>query len=145
MAKQQKPTVRSNKSRASAVSPAARSEATTPTGPAQDQMKKALDGAFAEQFNVLFSQLYNGLTTGLPQPDPEAAADRFATNIQSARAAYDPTSAPCCEIIISSRTSLRSTSIASAPASSRRRWSSAPTYGPRVIPAPACAPSERER
>jgi hypothetical protein len=89
MAKQQKPTVRSSKSRASAVPPAARSEATTPTGPTQDQMKKALDGAFAEQFNLLFSQLYNGLTAGLPKPDPKAAADRFATNIQSARAAYD--------------------------------------------------------
>jgi hypothetical protein len=89
MAKQQKPTVRSRKSLASAAPQAARSEATTPTGPTQDQMKKALDGAFAQQFNVLFSQLYNGMTTGVPKPDPKAAADRFATNIQSARVAYD--------------------------------------------------------
>jgi hypothetical protein len=89
MAKRQKPTVRSGKNRADAVPQAALSEATTPTGPTQDQMKEALDGAFAQQFNVLFSQLYNGLTTGLPKPDPKVAADRFAANIQSARAAYD--------------------------------------------------------
>ena len=89
MAKQKKPAVRSRKGRASAVSRGALSEAIMPTSPTQDQMKKALDGAFAQQFNVLFSQLYNGLTTGLPKPDPKAAADRFAANIQSARAAYD--------------------------------------------------------
>jgi hypothetical protein len=89
MAKRQKPALRSGESRSDAGSRAARSEATTPTGPTQDQMKKALDGAFAQQFNLLFSQLYNGLKTGLPKADPKAAADRFAANIQSARAAYD--------------------------------------------------------
>ncbi len=51
--------------------------------------KAALDGAFAEQFKVLFSQLCNGLTTGLPKPDPKAATDRFATGLQAARAAYE--------------------------------------------------------
>jgi hypothetical protein len=49
-------------------------------GPMQDHIKAALDGAFAEQMKVLFSQLCNGLTTG---------PDRFATGLQAACAAYD--------------------------------------------------------
>jgi hypothetical protein len=74
-----------------AFSPASRTEFTDRDtgalpGPTQ---KAALDGAFAEQFKVLFSQLCNGLTTGLPKPDPKAAADRFATGLQAACAAYD--------------------------------------------------------
>jgi hypothetical protein len=74
-----------------ALSPAVRTEFTDRgtgalAGPTQ---KAALDGAFAEQFKVLFSQLCNGLTTGLPKPDPKAATDRFATGLQAARAAYD--------------------------------------------------------
>jgi hypothetical protein len=58
-------------------------------GPMQDHIKAALDGAFAEQMKVLFSQLCNGLTTGLPKPDPKLATDRFATGLQAACAAYD--------------------------------------------------------
>jgi hypothetical protein len=61
-------------------------DARAPAGPTQ---KAALDGAFVEQFKVLFSQLCNGLTTGLPKPDPRAATDRFATGLQAARAAYE--------------------------------------------------------
>jgi hypothetical protein len=58
-------------------------------GPAQDHIKAALDGAFAEQMKVLFSQLCNGLTTGLPKPDPKVATERFATGLQAACAAYE--------------------------------------------------------
>jgi hypothetical protein len=36
------------------------------------ELKAALDGAFAEQMKVLFSQLCN-VTTGLPKPDPKLA------------------------------------------------------------------------
>jgi hypothetical protein len=90
-----KPTVRCPKSRSSALPMAARAEMIdvssadrgtgAPAVPTQDHLKPALDGAFAEQFKVLFPQLYNGLTIGLPNPDQKAAADRFATNSQRAR------------------------------------------------------------
>jgi hypothetical protein len=91
MAKRQKPVVRRSKSRSGALPLAARAEMVdASTGAsASPNLKAALDGAFAQQFAVLFTQLYNGLTTGLPKPDPNAAADRFAANVQSARAAYD--------------------------------------------------------
>jgi hypothetical protein len=58
-------------------------------GPPPDHVRAALDGAFAEQMKVLFSQLCNGLTTGLPKPDPKLATDRFATGLQAACAAYE--------------------------------------------------------
>jgi hypothetical protein len=58
-------------------------------GPAQDHIKAALDGAFAEQMKVLFSQLCNGLTTGLPKPDPKLATDRVATGLKAACSAYE--------------------------------------------------------
>jgi hypothetical protein len=79
------------KSRSGALPPAARAEMIDAgTGAsAGPNLKAALDGAFAQQFAVLFAQLYNGLTTGLPKPNPKAAADRFAANIQSVRAADD--------------------------------------------------------
>ena len=91
MAKRQKSVaVRRSKSRSGAP-PAVRAEmvAAGIGESAAPNLKAALDGAFAQQFAVLFTQLYNGLTTGLPKPDPKAAAERFAANIQSARAAYD--------------------------------------------------------
>jgi hypothetical protein len=53
------------------------------------ELKAALDGAFAEQMKVLFSQLCNGLTIGLPKPDPKLATDRFATGLQAACTAYE--------------------------------------------------------
>jgi hypothetical protein len=101
MAKRQKPATRPRKRRSGALTPAARSERTaaSPTafaraadaaaGPTQDGMRKALDAALAEQIRVLFSQLCNGLTTGLPKPDPKAATDRFATGLAAAREAYE--------------------------------------------------------
>jgi hypothetical protein len=101
MAKRQKPATRPRKRRSGALTPRVRSEtaaagsaavardADAPAGVAQDQMKKALDAAFAGQINVLFSQLCNGLVTGLPKPDPKAAADRFSTGLAAARAAYE--------------------------------------------------------
>lgn len=72
-----------------ALSPAVRTEVTDRGTGALATQKSALEGAFAEQFKVLFSQLCNGLTTGLPRPDPKAATDRFAAGLQAARAAYD--------------------------------------------------------
>jgi hypothetical protein len=60
-----------------------------PAGPTQAQLKAAVDGALAEQIKLLFSQLYLGVTTGEPKGDPKAAAARFASNIQSARTAYE--------------------------------------------------------
>jgi hypothetical protein len=74
-----------------ALSPAVRTEVTDRgTGAlAGLTQKAALEGAFAEQFKVLFSQLCNGLTTGLPRPDPKTATDRFTAGLQAARAAYD--------------------------------------------------------
>jgi hypothetical protein len=96
MAKRQKSAVRHSKSRSGA--PLARAEMIADgtgasVGP---NLKGALDLAFAQQFAVLFAQLYNGLTIGLPKPDPKAAANRFAANIQSARAAYDIASKLVC-------------------------------------------------
>jgi hypothetical protein len=63
--------------------------ATPPAGPTQAQLKTAVDGALAEKIKGLFFELYNGVTTGEPKPNPKAAADRFASNIQSARATYE--------------------------------------------------------
>jgi hypothetical protein len=93
MAKRQKPATRPRKRSSGALTLAVRSEtalaANAPTGPTQDVMRKALDAAFVEQTRVLFSQLCNGLTTGLPKPDPKAATDRFATGLAAARQAYE--------------------------------------------------------
>jgi hypothetical protein len=93
MAKRQKPATRPRKRRSGALTLAARSEtaraADAPTGPTQDELRKALDAALVEQIRVLFSQLCNGLTTGLPKPDPKAATDRFATGLAAAREAYE--------------------------------------------------------
>jgi hypothetical protein len=90
MAKRQKSAVRHSKSRSGAPLAARAEMIADGTGASVGpNLKTALDLAFAQQFAVLFAQLYNGLTTGLPKPDPKAAADRFAANIQSARAAYD--------------------------------------------------------
>lgn len=55
----------------------------------QEQMRAALDDAFAEQMKALFLGLHTGMTTGLPKPDPKAAADRFATGLRAACAAHE--------------------------------------------------------
>jgi hypothetical protein len=98
MAKRGKPTVRRTKSRSGGDARGARAlmndagpgdAATPPAGPTQAQLKTAVDGALAEKIKGLFFELYNGVTTGEPKPNPKAAADRFASNIQSARATYE--------------------------------------------------------
>jgi hypothetical protein len=38
---------------------------------------------------ALFLGLYTGMTTGLPKPDPKAAADHFSTGLRAACAAYE--------------------------------------------------------